>query len=404
MDQLVRAIAVALDIVEGELLGASTNHGKRIAVLSAAMGRHFGMNNKALSALTTCALFHDSALTEYIISEQREHDPAMKTHCEYGQRNAEALLFNTDIDGFVLYHHERPDGGGPFGMKEGEIPLEAAIIAIADMLDVANPLQRINPDDLHDLRMQIISGTGTQFAKKAAEALLAVLDEDTLRSLEDQRINETAEKAIPVWSVHVEDKAVFHIAALAARIIDYKSVFTRRHSVQIANRAWRMCLHYGYDKPLSAEVYLAAALHDIGKLQTPLHILEKPGKLTGEEFKVIMEHVYHTWAILKDTRGLEEICRIASGHHEKLDGSGYPFGKKADDLDFNTRLMACIDIYQAVSEERPYHERRSHEDTMPILYGMAEKGFIDKNIVMDIDTVMAPFSNQDVPPPPDAVS
>jgi HD-GYP domain-containing protein (c-di-GMP phosphodiesterase class II) len=404
MDQLVRAIAVALDIVEGELLGASTNHGKRIAVLSAAMGRYFGMDNAALSALTTCALFHDSALTEYIISEQREHDPAMKTHCQFGQRNAEALLFNVSIDGFVLYHHERPDGGGPFGRKEGEIPLEAAIIAIADMLDVANHLQRVETCNLHDLRMQIVTGAGTQFAKKAADALLAVLDEDMLVSLGDERIRETAEQVIPVWNVVVEDKAVFHIAALVARIIDYKSVFTRRHSVQIANKAWLMSMHYGYDKPLGAEMYLAAAIHDIGKLAIPLQILEKPGRLSDMEFRIIMEHAHLTWEILKDINGFEEICGIASSHHEKLDGSGYPFGKKAEDLDFNSRLMACIDIYQAVSEERPYHSGRSHEDTMPILYDMAEKGYIDKKIAGDIDTVMAPWSNQDVPPPPDAVS
>jgi HD-GYP domain-containing protein (c-di-GMP phosphodiesterase class II) len=71
------------------------------------------------------------------------------------------------------------------------------------------------------------------------------------------------------------------------RIIDYKPVFTCRHSTQIANKAWLMGGYYGYDQALRAELYLAAALHDIGKLSTPVEILEKPGRrrLTDDEFR-----------------------------------------------------------------------------------------------------------------------
>jgi HD-GYP domain-containing protein (c-di-GMP phosphodiesterase class II) len=68
-------------------------------------------------------------------------------------------------------------------------------------------------------------------------------------------------------------------------------------------------------------------------------------------------------------------------------------------MDFNSRLLACIDIYQAVSELRPYHEERSHADTMPILQGMADKGFVDKKIVKDINEVMEKYSMKEVPCP-----
>jgi HD-GYP domain-containing protein (c-di-GMP phosphodiesterase class II) len=399
MDQLIRAIAVALDMVEGELLGASTNHGKRIAVLAAAMGRRFGMDDRALSSLTTCALFHDSALMEYILAEQKGHDPAMKIHCRSGQRNVDDLLHHTDVAGFVLYHHERADGLGPFGKKEGEFPREAALIAIADMLDVTRHLQRIPETGLPDLRREIAGETGGAFTREAARAMLDVLDGEMLLSLRDDRIGETAQGTIPVLVTDIEDEAIFRIAGLSARIIDYKSVFTRRHSVQIANRSWLMGGYYGYDKARRMELYLAAALHDIGKIATPSHILEKPGRLNDDEFTVIKDHVWHTWNILKDISGFEAICDLASSHHEKLDGTGYPFGKKAEDLDFDARILACIDIYQAVSEARPYHEQRSHGETMPVLYDMAKKGFIDGVIVKDMDTVMAEYSNRDVPPP-----
>jgi HD-GYP domain-containing protein (c-di-GMP phosphodiesterase class II) len=400
MDQLVRAISVALDVVEGELLGASTHHGKRIAVLSVAMGRHFGMDGTFLTSLATCALFHDSALTEYILSEQRENDPAMKLHCEYGQRNAEAFLLNRDVSGFVLYHHERADGKGPFGRKEGEFPLGAEIIAIADMLDVMNHLQTISPRALADIRKRIAEETGTRYTGRAAEAMLAVLDEDMLSRLRDEHIPETVEQVIPLWQADIEDMSVFRIAELAAHIIDYKSVFTKRHSVQVANKAWLMGEYYSYDKLQKAQLYLAAALHDLGKLATPSDILEKPGKLTDEEFATIKDHVRLTQEMLKGVSGFESVCAIASGHHEKLDGTGYHLGKKAEELSFDARIVACLDIYQAVSETRPYHAGRSHEETMPILYDMARQGFIDGKIVGDIDTIMAEYSNKDAPLPP----
>ncbi|MDR1379515.1 MAG: HD domain-containing protein [Synergistaceae bacterium] len=397
IDQLIKAIATALDIVEGELLGASTHHGKRIAVLAAAMGIDLGLNKDHLSAMTTCALFHDNALTEHILAEQEGDRPSMYLHCERGQSNVEMLPFKVDVSGYILYHHECADGNGVFGKKEGEYPLEAELIAISDMIDIDHHLQRLSFDTLPNLRSLIADDAGKRFTKRAARALLSILDENMLFLLRDDRIAETAEQVIPTFILDLKVNEIIGIAEIIARIIDYKSRFTRRHTSQIANRAWLMGGYYGYDDALRVQLYLAAALHDLGKLATPTHILEKPGKLDQEEFAIIKEHVRHTYELLKDIDGFEQIRDWASNHHEKLDGTGYPFGKGADALDFNSRMMACIDIYQAVSESRPYHEQRGHPETMVILYDMAQKGFIDGTIVKDLDVVMAPYSNRDIP-------
>jgi HD-GYP domain-containing protein (c-di-GMP phosphodiesterase class II) len=399
MDQLIRAIATALDIVEGNLLGATTHHGKRISVLCAAMGRCFGMSDRELSDLATCALLHDSALTEYIQSNDKGNHPAMPLHCEYGQRNAEQLLFDRDVRGFILYHHEMADGSGPFRKKEGEYPLGAELIAIADMLDVTCRLQTICSDYLPVLRRQIAEEAGPRYTKRAADAMLAVLNEEMLDSLTDSRIRESAEKVIPPWYAEIKDMVIFRLSEIVMRIIDYKSTYTKNHTSQIANRSWFMAGHYGYEMTEKAELYLAAALHDIGKLATPTEILEKPGKLDDREFQIIKDHVMHTDHMLRGISGFEVICGWAASHHEKLDGSGYHMGKNAGELDVNSRLLACLDIYQAVSEERPYHPRRSHRETMPILFGMADHGAIDMGIVKDLDVVMEPWSNRNLPHP-----
>ena len=192
--------------------------------------------------------------------------------------------------------------------------------------------------------------------------------------------------------MELDDPEMIPIAELIAHIIDYKSNFTRLHTQQIANRAWIMAEHYGYTMTEKIQLYLAAALHDLGKLAVPSEVLEKPGKLDVQEFEIIKTHITCTRSLLGAVDGLGPITEWASNHHEKLDGSGYPLKKTAADLDFNSRLMACIDIYQAVSEERPYHPRRTHAETMAVLDSMAVKGGIDPHIVKDMDEVMAPHS------------
>jgi HD-GYP domain-containing protein (c-di-GMP phosphodiesterase class II) len=401
MDSLIKAIAISLDFVENEFLGASTNHGKRITVLCAKMGKMLGKSPEEIRGLAMSALLHDNALTEYILAERMygQHDPAMKKHCEFGQWNVDALCFKPNVKDFILYHHERADGKGPFGIRAGEGPLEAELIAIADSIDVSHHLQRLEPEKLPSLRDIIAGDSGTRYSKIAAEAMLEVLDQATLLALKDDVIEETAGAAFIPWIADIEAQSIFGLAGFAAKIIDYKSVFTRRHSTQIANKAWLMAEYFRIDPMERAELYLAAALHDIGKLEIPAAILEKPSELNNEEFTIIKKHISLTKRLLDDIEGFHNISAWAGNHHEKLDGSGYPLGKKAPELDFNSRLLACLDIYQAVSEERPYHPGRNHDDTMQILYKFADDGRIDKNIVKDIAIVLAPYDGRDIPPP-----
>ena len=401
MDALIRVVSQALDMVEIAYLGASTNHGRRIAVLCAAMGRYLGLKDDEISTLVSCALLHDNALTELILLQQRREDDAAQvgTHCAFGQRNAEALPFKTGAEGFILYHHERADGSGPFKRHEGAYPLGAELIAAADMLDMGKHLQQVPSAELSALRDGIAADIHRRFTRRAGEALLSVLDGAMLESLRDGNIAGAACRAVPAWPMDMEDPALIPIAGLFAHIIDCKSNFTKVHTVQIANRAWLMAEHYGYAPAEKNQLYLAAALHDLGKLAVPSEVLEKPGPLDRDEFEIIKTHIVHTRNLLFGAEGLGQIAEWASNHHEKMNGKGYSRGVGAEALDFNSRLMACIDIYQAVSEERPYHPRRSHGETMPILYDMAGKGTIDLSIVKDIDEVMAPYSGKDAPDP-----
>jgi len=150
-----------------------------------------------------------------------------------------------------------------------------------------------------------------------------------------------------------------------------------------------MADYYGYDEIMKTKLIIAADLHDIGKLAISNDIIDKPGPLNEEEMTKVKKHTYYTRMSLQHIEGFEDINEWASNHHEKLDGTGYPYGFKADRLDFNSRLMACLDVYQALKEERPYRKELSHEKSVGILRAMAENGGVDHNIVNDINEVFS---------------
>ena len=135
---------------------------------------------------------------------------------------------------------------------------------------------------------------------------------------------------------------------------------------------------------------MAGMLHDIGKMAIDNDILEKPSKLSDAEFVRMKNHAWYSYTILSQIEGYEDITRWASHHHEKLNGTGYPFGLKAGQLDEKERLLGCIDIYQALSEDRPYKAGMPHGKCIAIMRDMVRAGSIDGRITEDIARVFRP--------------
>jgi HD-GYP domain-containing protein (c-di-GMP phosphodiesterase class II) len=353
-DAILLAVSRGMDIVEAEIVkGVASGHGRRVALLCRSMGKALGMSNDELLTLSVCALLHDSALTEWLVSGD-----VSQAHCVLGQQNIMTIPLPTDATDYVLYHHERGDGSGLFG--KADPPLAAEIISLADAYDAAAA------DDL-----------GQGFYKGFSHAILDVFKSE---------VNLVSESDNPLPEWYLPGKDAMKLGGVIAKAIDYKSKFTRRHSTGIAAKAEQMGRFYGYDEDELAKLYLAACLHDLGKLATPTAILEKPGRLTDEEFVTIKNHALMTHELLDGVD--EDIRHWATSHHEKLDGSGYPFGIGEELMHFNAKLMSCVDIYQAVSEERPYHPARTHDETMYILKQMGAAGEIDNKIINDMDIAL----------------
>ena len=126
---------------------------------------------------------------------------------------------------------------------------------------------------------------------------------------------------------------------------------------------------------------IAGNLHDIGKLAIPNAILNKPGKLTKEEFAVMKSHTYYTYSVIKTIGGLEQIAEWAAFHHERLDGSGYPFHCTADELSTGARILMVADIFTALAEDRPYRKGMSKEGIYQIIKQFSDRRLLDTRIV-----------------------
>lgn len=405
-NELLAVLSEALDRVEIEVFGVTEHHAKRVAWLCVQMGRSLRMSEEEISDLATAALLHDSALIEY--REDYEHgflktDADGRKHCVAGEENLKLIPGYHMLRGYVLYHHECADGSGPFGKKEEETPLGAQLIHIADEVDLKFALgkeyeeqvSKANSEShlyakLENIQKYVKEQQGTLFGTTASEAFLRILSIEQLVLTQQNTLEQLKKHLLPMqisFTEHGESdsESLLCLAELFARIIDYKSPFTKCHSIGIAEKAKQMADALGWDEATGAKLYFAGALHDIGKLFVDNAVLEKPGRLDADEYQHIQTHADWTWKLLSKIQGLEEVQRWAAYHHEKLNGKGYPFGKTAEELGEKERLLACLDIYQALTEDRPYKTGMKHTKVIGILQEMAQKGELDAYFIEKID-------------------
>ena len=161
---------------------------------------------------------------------------------------------------------------------------------------------------------------------------------------------------------------------------NFRSRGTLEHSITVEVITYNLYKLLGIVREDMDTILLSAFCHDLGKLFTPIEILEKSDKLTYEEMEIMKEHVIYTGMILKEL-GLEYVGRIAEMHHEKLDGTGYPYGLKDEEIPMEAKILAVADISSALMEKRSYKEKFSKDKTLDILKAMADDNKIDKNIV-----------------------
>ncbi len=180
-------------------------------------------------------------------------------------------------------------------------------------------------------------------------------------------------------------------ALLCLSQIREKDQYLLEHSINVGLLMSVFSTHLGYDKETVKELTTGALLHDIGKIRVPYHILNKPGKLTEDEWIEMKLHVVYGQAVLQNSEGISEIAKSICGlHHERLDGTGYPMGLSEDEINIYGRMAAVVDVYDAVTASRVYHKGMSPFDAMKLLVKMTDS-HLDKTLVYNFIRCMSVY-------------
>jgi DNA-binding CsgD family transcriptional regulator len=148
---------------------------------------------------------------------------------------------------------------------------------------------------------------------------------------------------------------------------DLKAPFFQGHSRAVAGLARAAASQLGVDPAL---VHRAGLVHDLGRVAVPTGVWERPGRLRPEEWEAVRLHPYHSGRILARSPVLAPLGVVASRHHERLDGSGYPAGVGAAELDPTARLLAAADAWRTLCESRPHRPSRTPEEASRVIAGM----------------------------------
>lgn len=176
---------------------------------------------------------------------------------------------------------------------------------------------------------------------------------------------------------------------MLVNISDLKSYddYTYHHSVSVAILSMAMGTYMGLSGKQLHKLGKSALLHDIGKVQVPIQLIQKPGKLTDEEFEEVKHHAEFGFEyLLKHSKEPEDIANIIRHHHEKYDGTGYPLGLKGENIPFFSRIISVADVYDALTSNRPYRKPMQPADAVEYIMGGCDtlfdtevvKAFMDK--------------------------
>jgi HD-GYP domain-containing protein (c-di-GMP phosphodiesterase class II) len=417
LSEVISALSYALDLTEGQPEG----HSVRTCLIGMRIGREIGLDAEARSSLfyalllkdagcssnsaATCELFGaddhvvkqtwktvdwssrwrsighvvrnvrpgGSIVTKarQVVGFTRQEAPGtelVRTRCERGADIARMLEMTDDTAAAIRALDEHWDGRGvPTGMRGEEIPLLARIACLAQTVEI-----------FHSTR-----GVETAFAV-ADDRAGRWFDPELVRALQGLRADggfwaglagdcrAQAATLEPADRVLVADgDRLDRIAHAFARVIDAKSPYTYRHSEGVASYADAVGRVLGFDADALRDLRRAALLHDVGKLGVSNRILDKPGKLTEEEFVSVRRHPEYSYRILARVAPFRALAETAASHHERMDGRGYHRGIPAGTLPIAARVLAVADVCDALSAERPYRAAMPRERVLEIMRGDA---------------------------------
>jgi HD-GYP domain-containing protein (c-di-GMP phosphodiesterase class II) len=359
--EIVEVILRTLGKIDRRLI----DHGERVAYIAAIICKE--CKNKSdfdIPKLLILCILHDIGAykTNEIDDMFRFETEAYFDHALYGYLFLKNTSHLSEYAEAILYHHT--DYSSAI-MRKYRLANYAQIIHLADRFDI---LMNSRNKEISVIRRQ----AGINFSPDYVDALFTAEVKYNLsqKIITGEYKQETDEL---IKTIEIDFCEVMEYLKILVYAMDFRSPYTVTHTVDTTIISLETGKLLGLSENDLRVLYIGAFLHDIGKIAIPYSILEKPDKLTRDEFEIIKRHIPEGENILRGVVS-DEICDIALRHHEKLDGSGYSKGLKADELTLPQRILAVADILSALSQRRSYKEPFSKERVISLLTNMKNSG------------------------------
>lgn len=385
LDRLIHMISHAVDLVGVD----DYYHSRRVGLIAVQLAKAMGYRGETLQFINHAGLLHDCGVSSTRVHRQLvnaiDWDGAWQ-HCQIGYDLLKDYPPLACFAPLVLYHHSHWSD-----LIARDLPRETAILAnlifLADRIDV---LSAPFYDDTHllsqtdSIRIILQHYRGDVFAPELMDAFLDESRADAFwiplmttemvqscqRELSDRYVSPMVE-----WSL------LRGAADILAKVVDAKSPFTHQHSLGVAKLSHFLASEMGMTQLRCEMIEFAGLLHDIGKLCVDDAILEAPRELSELEMSKMRMHSYMTHNILRGIGELDEVAAWAAQHHERLDGTGYPFHIKEHEISLESRIISVADVYQALAQNRPYRGSRPQTHIFSIMDRMVMCGQLDGDIV-----------------------
>ena len=241
---------------------------------------------------------------------------------------------------------------------------QTAAINIQEPVTVANEKRRYEKQDHHKLVKEL----------KEIKTTYDQSHHYILQTLNDVRfgrdINVSSAKSMARGIIQNEN------ALVLLSLLKQHDEYTVRHSINVCILSLLLAKHLGLGESEMQTLGMGALLHDIGKMRLPIEILNKPEKLSAKEFTLVQRHPDVGYELLRNKKGLPpEALEIVRSHHERVDGSGYPRKLKSEEIGLFPRIVSIVDIYDAITTDRSYHDGISPHEAIRLIYEMEGDSF-----------------------------
>ena len=377
---LISCLSQTMDLINPP----TANHHKEVSYIAISIAQELGLPEKDQQNLLMAGLLQDMG-----IFSLKEKLDSFNFEFEESHEHASSAYYLLNLfkpfEEFApivkFHHYDWKDIIA--NSNKSPLPVLSNIIFLADRTAVlSQPYENIL-DHAYDVIRQIEKHSGTRFSPEYCDALRSIAGNEYFwLDIKSRFLESNIKSMVTLPSIEMDTENLLAFGKFVRQSIDFRSRFTVTHSSGVATVAEALAKIIGFSDRELEMIYVAGCLHDLGKMAMPTEILEKPEKLTTAEFNIIRSHTYYTYHSLKNISGFDTINKWASFHHERLDGTGYPFHLKKEDLPLGSRIMSVADVFTAITEDRPYRKGMDTRDAQKILEEMSRNSALDPEIVL----------------------